>query len=208
MARDRAAKAGRHVAARAEDVAGEVERWRKAAEQLTLGDLIGAPTLLPDDDKPAELAGEKGAGRPVGARAAAPQEYRRYILATRGDFVARFAGLAQADTFALAALLRCSPLEALQLQRDLGKVAAPYVYQQQPRALEIDGKGQYFAGMVFVAGGPSSPEASGKGLFDAAAALAGGPVNPQEIQALEPVKFAVSEQPASERDAADDEEAP
>lgn len=187
----RKAKIGAGVLERTEAARDEAARFAsRAPEQPALFELVGAAEPLPDDDKPA------GPGRPVGARATVPQEYRRYILSTKGDFLARFAGLAQVDTFALAKLLGCTPKQALELQIDMGKMAAPYVYQPQPRP-ELERAADYFAGLLFVQGAKIAG-AEGKTMVDTLAALAGRPPDLEEIQALEPVKFDGSEPAHSE----------
>lgn len=201
----RAAKRGAGKVERERLAREEAERFMRSSEaQPALFDLVAAEGPLPDDDKPS------GPGRPVGARATAPAEFRRYILATKGDFVGRFAGLANVDTFALARLLGCLPVEALRLQLDMGKMAAPYVYQAQPRP-EIEQAADYFAGLLFLAGGQAAAGAAGgegKGMLDAVAALAGRPPDMQEIQALSGVEFAKSEPAQSEPATVDEEKAP
>lgn len=204
----RAAKRGAVKTAEADRVAQDAAGWMRGQEQLALLELVGGGDLLPDDDKAmAAPAGGKG-GRPVGARAIAPLEYRRYILATKGDFLGRFASLAMVDTLALARLLGCKPIEALTLQQKLGATAAPYVYTPQKAPLD-DKDREYFAGLVFMAGAaavPGSP--AGKGMLDAVAALAGRPPDLEEIRALGDVKFVASEPAHSEPAIEDEEKAP
>ena len=200
----RKAKRGSLKVTEAERVAADAARWAAdpAACQLTLGLLKAGGELLPDDDKAAVPATGKQGGRPVGARATAPLEYRRFILATKGDFLGRFASLAMADTIQLARLLGCSPYEALQLQQKLGATAAPYVYAPQKAPLDQEDR-DYYAGLVFAAGAISAPAA--KGMLDAVAALAGRPVEVEQLQPFIEGETVASE-PAHSEPADDDED--
>lgn len=188
----RAAKRGAGRVAEAERIQSDVaafwdERKRTAGELLP--GLFPSAGRLPDDDKP--MSG-KGAGRPVGAKATSPAEYRRFILATKGDFLGRLAGIAAADTLDLARVLGCTPLEALQMQQKLAATAAPYVYTPQAKP-DPAPAGAYWAGMLFVPAGGAAPAQQ-----DALAALAGRPPDLEEIQALGPVEFEQSEPAQSE----------
>lgn len=185
------------------------ERERIAADRRELERIRAASTLdlfkgdvLPDDEL--EVQAERGKpGRPIGARNVAPAAYRRHILATKGDFLGRMIGIANADTLALARVLGCDPLEALQVQAKIAATAAPYVYAAQPRQLE-PAEAAYYAGLLFSMNAAGAGEAGRAGGLDALAALAGRPVDMQQIQSLSPVEFANSEQANSEQ--SDDEE--
>lgn len=197
----RDAKVGAVKAAERDRVRQDAERFMSArdAEQWPLFDLVGGGEQLPDDDKPA------GAGRPVGARTASPLEYRRYILSVHGDFLSRFVRLAQADTLALAKLLQCKPLEALAIQQKLGSTAAPYVYAQQKPPIGPEDL-QYFAGMMFLAGGAAKQLPGG--TDSALAALAGAPPDIVDLQAIRVDENAGSERAHSEPADDEDEKAP
>lgn len=196
-------KRGRQKVEQRTAAGAEARRYweSREVEQPALFELAAAAEPLPDDDKPASP------GRPVGARATVPQEYRRYILSTKGDFLARFAGLANVDTFSLAKLLGCTPLQAMHLQLDMAKLAAPYVYQPQPRP-ELERAADYFAGLLFVQGGAAAAAAGDRPMLDTLAALAGRPPDLEEIQALSPPEFDGSEPAHSEPQRDDDEKAP
>lgn len=177
----------------------ELARFRRSAQ----ADLFKGE-ILPDD----ELEAVPGkAGRPLGARNVAPAAYRRHILATKGDFLGRLAGIANADTLQLANVLGCSPVKALEVQGKLAATAAPYVYTAQPRPEEAVAAA-YYAGLIFRTGGAGPVEAERAGGLDALAALAGRPVDMQQIQALGPVEFAQSEQGQSEQPSDDEDKAP
>lgn len=189
----RAAKRGAVKTAVAERVRQDAIAWssQRDGEQWPLFELVQPGAQLPDDDKPA------GPGRPVGARTASPLEYRRYLLSTKGDFLAKFVGLAQCDTLALAKLLQCKPLEALAMQQKLGATAAPYVYTPQKAPIDAE-DAAYFAGMIFTAGAVSGQAAiAGRSTL---AALAGRPPDVLDLQAVTSSDPAVSEPVVSEQE--------
>jgi hypothetical protein len=104
--------------------------------QPDFGELLGLPAV--PETAQARLA--RRPGRPAGARNKRAEALAVELERRFGSALLRAYAIATMPTDELAARLGCHPIEALQEQRLQLQVAAPYVYQRQPLAVQHSGQ--------------------------------------------------------------------
>ena len=94
------------------------------------------------DETPTRAVPARGPGRPLGSRNRRTEEFR-LLLEGMGGMPGPFLGrLIATPTELLAAQLGCEKRQALEQQIAAARILMPYVEQELPKAVEVDGKGQ------------------------------------------------------------------
>lgn len=78
-------------------------------------------------------------GRPRGSQNKGTEEFRKYLLSRGSSPLASMMAWAQHTPTSLAAELNCSRERAFELLLQMWRELAPYLHQQMPRAIEVDG---------------------------------------------------------------------
>lgn len=107
------------------------------AEQLPL-----LPLPLVDSEAAiAEAAVHRGPGRPAGSRNKRTEEWVDYILGRYRSPLVVLAETYSRPVQELAKELGCTKAEAFDRQQAAARAILPYVHQEQPKALQLDGRG-------------------------------------------------------------------
>ena len=123
------------------EITGPGEPPVSEAEQLPL-----LPDMRPKPDpdrQEAEVSGERGPGRPPGARNKRTQKMVEYITNHYGSPLDRLAQLYSADPAELAKKYKIKIEHALELMKSAAVAALPYVEQKRPISVDIEGKGTF-----------------------------------------------------------------
>lgn len=104
-------------------------------EQLELANLVGLPEL-----RSTSRLIPRRAGRPAGSPNKNTEIVRAWLLSQFGDPVARLAAMAAMPIAEIAERLKCDPLKAAELWRDLQKDVAEYTHQKMPAKVEVTDK--------------------------------------------------------------------
>ncbi len=120
--------------------AAEVDAQRRAAEGEQL-DFLPVPTRHTGAraDHLQRALEQHHRGRPPGAQNKSTEEFRKYLLSRGSSPLATMMAWAQHTPTSLAAELGCSRERAFELLLQMWRELAPYLHQQMPRAIEVDG---------------------------------------------------------------------
>lgn len=121
------------------------------------------------DRQQLELLGEalplaRRPGRPAGSRNRATEFWRNWILSRYPSPLEALARIYSRPLEELRAELRCSRLEAMNLQRQAAEALAPYLHGKMPVQVDLNGKG--LVPLIIV---DQAPETLIEGTFEAVA---------------------------------------